>query len=164
MGKVSWVPSVILWNGSLYSMWVRDRSEQLWDDKRWKSCCAMIEFHVINPRRACAARFTTVALIVCLSVITLAAASLGSTLLNRLFSVLTRGYIFEKTFRSRVMTSFTYCRLTAIASHRAIFKTLLTQLQSRVPSHTPVILHKNTSNFSLDQVLVAVPPKISCYY
>ena len=59
----------------------------------------MIE--VINPRRACAAspRFTAVALIVCLSVITLAAASLGSTLrkgtyysFNMLFSVLTRGY------------------------------------------------------------------------
>ena len=34
------------------------------------------------------------------------------------------------------------------------FVTLLTQLQSRVPSRTPAIFHKNTSNFSLDQVLV----------
>ena len=49
------------------------------------------------------------------------------------------------------------------------FVTLLTQLQSRVPSHTctctctPAIFHKNTINFSLDQVLVAVPPELSCY-
>ena len=43
------------------------------------------------------------------------------------------------------------------------FVTLLTQLQSRVPSRTPAIFHKNTSNFSFDQVLVAVPPKLSCY-
>ena len=37
------------------------------------------------------------------------------------------------------------------------FVTLLTQLQSRVPSRTRAIFHKNTSNFSFDQVLVAVP-------
>ena len=47
------------------------------------------------------------------------------------------------------------------------FVTLLTQLQSRIPSHTctctPAIFHKNTISFSLDQVLVAVPPELSCY-
>ena len=43
------------------------------------------------------------------------------------------------------------------------FVTLLTQLQSCIPSRTPAIFDKNTSNFSLDQVLVAVPPKLSCY-
>ena len=38
------------------------------------------------------------------------------------------------------------------------FVTQLTQLQRRVPSRTPAIFHKTTSNFSFDQVLVAVPP------
>ena len=34
------------------------------------------------------------------------------------------------------------------------FVTLLTQLQSRLPSRTPAVFHKNTSKFSLDEVLV----------
>ena len=43
------------------------------------------------------------------------------------------------------------------------FVTLLTQLQSRVPSRTPAIFHKNMSNFRFDQVLVDVPPKLIYY-
>ena len=42
------------------------------------------------------------------------------------------------------------------------FVTLLTQLESCVPSRSPAIFHKNTSNFSLDQVIVTVRPKLSC--
>ena len=68
---------------------------------------------IINPWRACTARVTVVVVCVCLSVClsvpSLAKASLGSTLrqryvqhLYRLFSVLTRDFS-KKTFRSKVM-------------------------------------------------------------
>ena len=62
----------------------------------------------VNPRHTCAARVTVV-IPVCLSVTTLAKASLGSTPRKRyvqhwyrLFSVLS-SWIFEKTFRSKVI-------------------------------------------------------------
>ena len=43
------------------------------------------------------------------------------------------------------------------------FVILLTQLQSCVPSRTQAIFYKNSPNFRLDHVLVAVPSKLSCY-
>ena len=82
---------------------------------------------LVNARCTCAARVTVVALLLsvcigCLSANTLAAASLGSTLRKRfvlifiIFSRFLTHVFLKKTFHSKVIVSFTYHKLTAIAT------------------------------------------------
>ena len=75
----------------------------------------LVDYSIINPRRACAARVTSV----CLSVTTLAKALLSSTLRKRyvqnwyrLFSVLS-SWIFEKTDNSYGVKKPIFILLTA---------------------------------------------------